>query len=72
MRAEVPDPAGDGGYPMITSALIKLGLSQDGKALETLGEAISGTLAAMYSPISVAVASGDLRLRRSSGKVTRV
>lgn len=40
MRAEVLDPAGDGGYPMITSALIKLGLSQDGKALETLGEAI--------------------------------
>lgn len=40
MRAEVPDPAGDGGYSMITSALIKLGLSQDGKALETMGEAI--------------------------------
>ena len=38
----------------------------------TLQERISGTLAVMYSPISCAVASGDFRLRRSSGNVTSV
>jgi len=40
--------------------------------LMTLNDLNSGKLAFMYSPISVAVASGDLRLRRNSGKVTSV
>ena len=42
------------------------------KPFITLKALISGMLAVIYSPISVAVASGDLRLRRSSGNVTRV
>lgn len=40
MRGEGLDPAGDSDNSMITSALINLGLSQGGKAIEQLGDAI--------------------------------
>ena len=40
--------------------------------LITLNALISGVLATRYSPISVAVASGDLRLALSRGNTTSV